>query len=214
MTCDATGDYRFGDLLALARRSWIRRMGDELERRGYPGYRVADAASMRMLLRGPLPIGSLGHGLGITRQAARKVARQLQQRGYATTAFDPDDARKVMVVLTDQGRAYARAIVEVIASLNQALAERVNPDQLVAADIVLRAAITDDDELSVVAQRIPAPTRTPRSLIKPPEGQGGIEITESADRPDLRSGGGGWPGPPPYVASGCGAGGMLAPRSL
>ena len=157
MTPDATGDYRFGDLLAVARRSWIRRMDDELNQRGYSDYRAADAASMRMLLRGPLAIGSLGRVLGVTRQAARKVAWQLDQRGYATTASDPDDARKVNVVLTDQGRAYAQAIVEVIASLNQALAERVTPDQLVAADLVLRAAITDDEELSAVAQRIPAP---------------------------------------------------------
>lgn len=160
MPSDATGNYRFGDLLALARRSWIRRMGDELDRRGYPGYRVADAASMRMLLRAPLSIGSFGRTLGITRQAAGKVAQQLHERGYATTASDPHDARKVVVVLTDEGRAYARAIVEVIASLNQALAEQVNPDQLVAADIVLRAALADDDELSAIAQRISSPTRT------------------------------------------------------
>jgi DNA-binding MarR family transcriptional regulator len=111
-----------------------------------------------MLLRGPLPIGSLGRVLGVTRQAARKVARQLHQRGYATTASDPDDARKVIVVATAQGQAYARAMVEVIASLNQTLAELVNPDQLIAADIVLRATITG--EHSVLAQRIPTPART------------------------------------------------------
>lgn len=157
MASDATGDYRFGDLLALARRSWIRRMGDELDRRGYPGYRAADAASLRMLLRGPLPVGHLGRVLGITRQAARKVARQLEQRGYATTVADPDDARKVVVALTDEGRAYALAIVEVIAALNRALAERVGPGELAAADVVLRAVMAPDVELSAVAQRIPAP---------------------------------------------------------
>lgn len=157
MTSDATGTYRFGDLLALARRSWIRRMGDALDQRGYPGYRVADAASMRMLARTPLSIGSLGRGLGITRQGARKLAQQLHQREYATTASDPDDARKVVVVLTDEGRAYAQAIVEVIASLNQSLSQRVSQDQLIAADIVLRAAMADDDELSSVAERIASP---------------------------------------------------------
>ena len=160
MTSDATGDYRFGDLLALARRSWVRRMADELDRRGYPGYRVADAASMRMLLQGPLSIGSLGRTLGITRQAARKVAGQLHQRGYATTPSDPGDARKVVVVLTDEGRAYARAIVEVIASLNRTLVERVSRYQLAAADAVMRAVMADDDELYAVAQQIPSPAPT------------------------------------------------------
>ncbi len=151
------GAYRFGDLLALARRSWIRRMADELTRRGHPGYRVADAASMRMLLQAPRSIGSLGDTLGITRQAARKVARQLEARGYTTTRSDPGDARKIIVALTEEGRTYARAIVEVIASLNETLAERVNRDQLVAADLVLRAAMSDDEEVAAIADQIPAP---------------------------------------------------------
>ena len=38
-----------------------------------------------MLWQGPLPVGRLGAGLGVTRQAARKVADGLEQRGYATT---------------------------------------------------------------------------------------------------------------------------------
>ena len=114
MTTDAN-PYRFGDLLALARQSWIRRMAAELEDRGFADYRRSDAATLRRLRRGPASVGELGVHLGVTRQAARKVARGLEERGYASTQADAGDARKLNVVLTTAGRAYADAIIEVIA---------------------------------------------------------------------------------------------------
>ena len=148
--------YRFGDLLALARQSWIRRMDRELADRGFTDYRITDAAVVRRLRRGPVPVGQLGTDLGVTRQAARKVARGLQERGYASTEPDADDARKLNVILTADGHVYASAIIEVIAGLNRALAARVTPGQLAVADAVLRASI-EDDQVALRAERIPPP---------------------------------------------------------
>lgn len=159
MTEDAT-PYRFGDLLALARRSWVLRMASELQTRGFGDYRASDAAAVRILTVGPMPVGYLGTVLGVTRQAARKVARGLEERGYAATSPDAQDARKLNVALTPVGREYAEAIIEVIATLNQALARRAAPGHLAAADTVLRAAI-DDDDLSRIARRIPPPGGQP-----------------------------------------------------
>jgi DNA-binding MarR family transcriptional regulator len=156
----ATPLYRFGDLLALARRSWVKRMEGELEARGFHEYRLSDAGSVRLLFVAPRTVGELGELLRVTRQAARKVATNLEARGYATVAPDPKDARKLNVTLTEAGRAYGRAIAEVIASLNWALALHVAPEQLQAADAVLRAVI-DDEALRAWAQTIPGP--------KPPE---------------------------------------------
>lgn len=156
MTQDAT-PYRFGDVLALARRSWVLRMASELEARGFSDYRASDAGALRTLAAGPAPVGHLGAVLGVTRQAARKVARGLEERGYVTTSQDPRDARKLNVTLTSTGRDYARAITQVVATLNQSLAERVQPEHLAAADAVLRAAI-DNDDIARIARRIPSPT--------------------------------------------------------
>jgi DNA-binding MarR family transcriptional regulator len=156
----ATPLYRFGDLLALARRSWVKRMESELAARGFREYRLSDAGSVRLLFAAPRTVGELGELLRVTRQAARKVATNLEARGYATVAPDPKDARKLNVTLTEAGRAYGRAIAEVIASLNWALALHVAPEQLQAADAVLRAVI-DDEALRAWAQTIPGP--------KPPE---------------------------------------------
>jgi DNA-binding MarR family transcriptional regulator len=80
----------------------------------------------------------------VTRQAARKVADALQQRGYAVTVRGERDSRQLNVTLTGEGEEYARAIVLVIRELNREVARRVDPAGLAAADSVLRAALFDD----------------------------------------------------------------------
>lgn len=133
----------FGDLLALARLSWVRRMEARLSERGHAGYRRSDALVMRLLSRGPLSIGRLGSLLGVSRQAARKVVDTLAERGYARTERDRSDSRKLNVVLTEEGESYARAVIEVIRTLNAELASEVTPSDLAAANRVLGAVIGD-----------------------------------------------------------------------
>ena len=156
MIAESTATYRFGDLLALTRQSWVGQMTSRLDALGYAGYRRSDAGAMRMLWQGPLPVGHLGAGLGVTRQAARKIADGLEQRGYATTARDSRDTRQLNVTLTQAGRDYALAIILVISELNREVAARVSPAQLAAADTVLRAALFDDSARQR-ASRLPRP---------------------------------------------------------
>jgi DNA-binding MarR family transcriptional regulator len=144
MPAQSTPTYRIGDLVALARYSWLGEMTSRLERLGYAGYRRGDSAVMRVLYQEPLPVGRLGAVLGVTRQAARKVADALEQRGYATTERDSRDTRQLNVTLTPVGRDYAQAVAAVTEALNREVAGRVSPAELVAADTVLRAALFDD----------------------------------------------------------------------
>jgi DNA-binding MarR family transcriptional regulator len=157
MPTESTPVYRFGDLLGLTRQSWVGQMTSRLERLGYADYRRSDAGALRMLWRDPLPVGQLGAVLGVTRQAARKVADGLEQRGYATTERDTRDTRQLNVTLTPAGRDYARAIAIVIRELNREVAERVSPAQLAAADAVLRAALFDDHARQRASQIPPPP---------------------------------------------------------
>ena len=140
----STSPYRFGDLLALARQSWIAQMAGGLAARGYGDYRRSDAAAVRLLQRGPMSIGRLGAALGVTRQAARKVADGLERRGFASLARDEFDARQVMIKLTSDGEAYAGAVRAVIEKLNRSVTRKVNPADLATADAVLRAVLADD----------------------------------------------------------------------
>jgi DNA-binding MarR family transcriptional regulator len=161
MAAESTPTYRFGDMVALVRQSWLGQMTSRLEALGYPGYRRTDAAVVRALWRGPLPVGRLGTVLGVSRQAARKVADTLERRGYATTERDSLDTRQLNVTLTAVGRDYARAVIVVIAQLNREVAVRVRPADLAAADTVLRAALFDESARERASQ-LPPPPGLPR----------------------------------------------------
>jgi DNA-binding MarR family transcriptional regulator len=153
--------YLFGDLLALARLSWVRQMAERLGRLGYADYRRSDAIALRMLNRGPVSVGRLGTELGVTRQAARKVIDGLEQRGFVRTERDAQDSRVLNVILNPAGAAYARAVIEVIYALNREFYERVDPAHLATADNVLRAIIESDSALAATAAQIrrpPSPT--------------------------------------------------------
>jgi DNA-binding MarR family transcriptional regulator len=157
MAEESTPTYRFGDLVALARLSWLGEVTSRLERLGYPGFRRGDSAAMRVLWQAPLPVGRLGSDLGVTRQAARKIADALEQRGYARTERDSRDTRQLNVALTPAGRDYARAVIAVTEELNREVARRVSPAQLAAADTALRAALFDDSARQRASQLPPPP---------------------------------------------------------
>ena len=153
--------YAFGDLLALARQSWLGQMASRLAELGHSDYRRSDAAAIRLLRRRPVPVGQLGTALGVTRQAARKVADGLRQRGYATIERDPDDARQLKVTLTAVGHEYASAVIAVIEQLNREVMSRTDAAELSAADAVLRAAIFDDSARQRAAWLAPPPAAAP-----------------------------------------------------
>ena len=132
-------------------------MASRLGQLGYADYRRSDAAAMWLLRRGPVPVGRLGSVLGVTRQAARKVADGLEQRGYVRTERDARDSRRLNVVLTPSGSAYAQAVVDVIDALNRELGQRVDLAQLIAADAVLRAAIDGEGARERAARAVRPP---------------------------------------------------------
>ncbi|HEX3617858.1 MAG TPA: hypothetical protein VHU61_15060 [Solirubrobacteraceae bacterium] len=157
MPSESSSVYRFGDLLALAREYWVRDMTDELAQAGFPDYRRSDAALVRLLLRGPKPVVRIGEALRISRQAARKLVRGLERRGYAQTATSTTDARRLEVSLTPRGEDFAHAVVATITRLNRRMAERVDPQQLLAADAVLRASLPDEHARALAERLIPTP---------------------------------------------------------
>ena len=132
-------------------------MAKGLESLGYESYRRSDAAAMRQLQRGPMSIGRLGAALGVSRQAARKVANGLEERGLATIERDSRDSRQLNVVVTPEGEAYAKAVRRVIERLNRNLSRRVDPADLAGADAVLRAVVAEDPTAKRLAEHLPPP---------------------------------------------------------
>jgi DNA-binding MarR family transcriptional regulator len=157
MAADARYPYRFGDLLALARRSWVQQAQARMAEAGYPDYRRTDAWMLRLLAGQPLPIGHLGDAMGVTRQTARQLADGLIDRGFATFDADPDDARRRLVVLTTEGEAYARAVRDTQDALNHAVHRQVSARDLATADAVLRTVFPDGQTRRRVDASVPPP---------------------------------------------------------
>jgi DNA-binding MarR family transcriptional regulator len=163
MAVNASPPYRFGNLLALARRSWIEQVGERMQEAGFPGYRRSDAGILGLLLQQPLAIGQLGEALGVSRQAARQLADGLVERGYASFGIDQADSRRTLVVLTPSGTAYGRAIWMAQDALNETVRNRVSEADLAAADAVLRAVFPDGPARQRVDERLPPPARSPQN---------------------------------------------------
>jgi DNA-binding MarR family transcriptional regulator len=83
--------------------------------------------------------------IGISRQAATKMADSLERRGYVERKDDEADRRRVVLHLTDLGRRYERAIVEVVDALDESFRASVSPADLEAAFRVLHVAARDAD---------------------------------------------------------------------
>lgn len=104
---------------------------------GFYDYRVSDALALRWLNHGALPFATFTAALGVSRQSARKVVEGLVERNFATMQSDRDDARRRVVELTNQGRAYAQTVVSAVHTLNDELGEKIDREQLGAALSVL-----------------------------------------------------------------------------
>jgi DNA-binding MarR family transcriptional regulator len=135
----------FHDLLALARLRWLNRMREALAERGFTSFRRGDGAWVRIVGYEPQGLGEMAGLIGISRQAATKMADSLEQRGYVERRDDDADRRRVALHLTDLGRRYEQAIVEVVDGLDESFRASVSPADLEAAFRVLHAAAGDAD---------------------------------------------------------------------
>ena len=130
----------FHDLLALARLRRLNRMRAALAERGFTTFRRGDGAWVRILGHEPQGLGEMAEFIGISRQAATKMADSLERRGYVERKDDEADRRRVVLHLTDLGRGYEQAIIEVVDSLDESFRANVSPADLEAAFRVLRVA--------------------------------------------------------------------------
>jgi DNA-binding MarR family transcriptional regulator len=133
----------FHDLLAIARLRWLNRMRADLAERGFTTFRRGDGAWVRILGYEPQGLGEMAEFIGISRQAATKMADSLERRGYVERKDDDADRRRVILHLTDLGRRYERAIIEVVDTLDESFRASVAPDDLEAAFRVLHVAAGD-----------------------------------------------------------------------
>ena len=75
-----------------------------LAERGHPDLRPAHGYAFQAIEGGAATASELGERLGITKQSAGEMVRDLITLGYLRAGHDPDDGRRRPVLLTDRGR--------------------------------------------------------------------------------------------------------------
>jgi DNA-binding MarR family transcriptional regulator len=120
------------------------------------GQRIAEAGFDDMPRNGPFVLGGMANRggtaaglireLGVTKQAASQLIDTLVLRGYLEREVNPDDRRRLNIVLTDRGRAAAAAVRAGVEQVDGELAQRLSPEQLQGfrAGLVALCDILDD----------------------------------------------------------------------
>jgi DNA-binding MarR family transcriptional regulator len=79
--------------------------------------------------------------LRVSKQAAGQLIDTMVVRGYLDRKVDPEDRRRLNVVLSERGRAAAKIIRSVIDRIESDLARRVGPEAIEHTRATLSALI-------------------------------------------------------------------------
>lgn len=71
------------------------------------------------------PLSALVRQLGVTKQAASELIDTLVVRGYLSRTTDPDDRRRMNIMLTDRGHEAADAVRTAVIAVDRELTELV-----------------------------------------------------------------------------------------
>ncbi len=85
------------------------------------------------------PRQDLPAGLGVTKQAVSQLIDALVNRGYLVRGPDPGDRRRIVLALTERGRAAVEAAARAVDAVDRQLLERVSPEQVDAMRTALLA---------------------------------------------------------------------------
>lgn len=88
-----------------------------------------------------VPLGKLARELRLSKQAAGQLVDTLVTRGYLERSVDPADRRRLVVALTERGRAAAAVQAKARERVDNALADRVGRDDIAVMRRTLAALI-------------------------------------------------------------------------
>ena len=115
-------------LLLEARRAVAAELGADLEDRGYPDLRPADAAVFLAIdRRNGSRVSDLAAGARVSKQGMMAHVDDLEERGYVRRVPDPTDARAKLVRLTARGRRAGAECRRAVLALDQRMKRRLGP---------------------------------------------------------------------------------------
>jgi DNA-binding MarR family transcriptional regulator len=125
-------DFALPVLLGEARKAYGQAIHGALAAAGYTDVPRTGPRVLGGLARAGAPLRDVAEELGVSKQAASQLVDALVLRGYVTREPDPEDRRRMVVVLTERGRGAAEVVRGAIGRVDGALAEQVGADDVLA----------------------------------------------------------------------------------
>jgi DNA-binding MarR family transcriptional regulator len=129
-------------LMRAARRSYAAAIAAHAAAAGFDDLPRNGSFVLGAMARQGGSAADMADGLGVTKQAASQLIDTLVVRGYLTRRVNPEDRRRMLIELTDRGRAAAGAIRAGIEEVDAELASMISPNELTGLRAGLHALAT------------------------------------------------------------------------
>lgn len=142
-------------LFAMGYRWMVDALHSELDARGWQQIRPAFGFGLLALRAGPMTPTQLGATLGVTKQAASKLAEAMGEAGIVASGPDPADGRRQVLALTDRGHALLADVEGIYVELEARWARAMDAPDVEPLRRHLTRALTDLHGGSLPAVRPP-----------------------------------------------------------
>ena len=109
MTQEHIPGFELAFLLIGSFRQMVDALHADLAEAGFPEARPNHGFTLQAIGPGAISITDLSRRLGVTKQAASKTVRHLEESGYVSRTPDPDDARATLIARSERGNALLQA---------------------------------------------------------------------------------------------------------
>jgi DNA-binding MarR family transcriptional regulator len=116
-----------GKLLSSVLHQYIDMMSDKVQAAGFSDIRAVHIRILREIGLGGVSVTAVAGKVGITKQAASQMVKELIALGYVRLLVDPGSKRSRVILLTDRGVALVLAIREAVAEMQSMMVERLGP---------------------------------------------------------------------------------------
>ena len=124
---DQPDDVAMPFLLMRAFRELVDAVHDQLAEQGFPGVKAHHGFALQAIGQGCTSVG-LGARLGVSKQAAAKSARTLEDWGLVARELNEQDRRERRLVLTARGRRLLRLSADAFRREVAAWRDRIGDD--------------------------------------------------------------------------------------
>lgn len=133
--------------LLLARSDWMeKRLHAEAERNGYSEITEAMSRLCAHLVGRPVGLSELSRRLGVSRQAAHKLSKEIARLGFVEFIASETDARVLLVRFTQKGWDMADSATRQLEAIEAEIVREIGEEKMETLKTLLAIPWTDDEK--------------------------------------------------------------------